>query len=52
MILDFDSEAFVPRIERRPFGHRPGFEDAVKFEPEIVVQPRRRMLLDDETKVL
>ena len=35
-------------IGRRPFRHRPGFEDAVEFEPEIIVQPRRVVLLDDE----
>ena len=32
----------------RALGHRPGFENAVQFEPQIVVQARCIMLLDDE----
>ena len=30
----------------------PGFEDPVEFEPQVVVQMRSRMLLDDETQLL
>ncbi len=37
-------------IEGRPFGHGPGQEDAVEFESEVVVQPARGVLLDDERK--
>src|SRR6185437_373323 len=48
MILDFDGEPLVMRVERRAAGHRPRLEDAVEFEPQIVVQPGCGMLLDDE----
>ena len=48
MILDLDREPLVVRIERRPARHRPGLEDAVEFEPKIIMQPRRIMLLDHE----
>ena len=43
MVLDLDRKAFVVRIERGTSRHRPGLEDAVEFEAEIVVQaPSRR----------
>ncbi len=48
VILGLDGKALLAAIERRTLGHGPGFEDAVAFEPEVVVQPRGRMLLDDE----
>ena len=48
MILDLDREALVVRIERRPARHRPGLEDAVELEPQIVMQPRGGVLLDHE----
>ena len=38
-------------IERRALGHRPGLEHAVELEAEVVVQPRRVMLLDDEAQL-
>ncbi len=52
MILHLDGQPLVARIERRTLGHRPGLEDAVEFEPEIVMQSRRRMLLDHEAAAL
>ena len=52
MILDFHREPLVVRIERGPAGDRPGFEHAVEFEPEIVVQPGRGVLLDHEATPL
>ena len=51
MVLDLDRKPLVVRIERGPARHRPGFEDAVKLQPEIVMQSRRRMLLDHESPV-
>ena len=48
VILDVHGEALFVTIERRALGHGPGQEDAVAFEPEVVVQPRGGMLLDDE----
>src|SRR5690606_28601747 len=45
MVLSRDCHAFVPRIERWSFRHGPGFQHAVEFQPEIVVQPPRSMLL-------
>ena len=36
------------RIERRALRHGPGLQHAVAFEPEVVMQPPRRMLLHDE----
>ncbi len=47
MILDFKGQTLVMGIERRAAGHRPGLEDAVQFEAEVVVQAGGVMLLDD-----
>jgi len=38
MIFDFDREAFVVGVEGRTLGDRLGFEDPVKFEPQVVVK--------------
>ena len=48
VVLDLDSEALVVRIERGPPRHRPGFEHAVEFEAEVVMQPRSVVFLDHE----
>src|SRR5579871_6147920 len=50
MILDFDGEALVVRIERRPASHSPRLEDAIEFEAEIVMKPRGRVFLNHETQ--
>src|SRR6202011_4603490 len=52
MVLDLDREPLVMRVERRSSRDGPGFENTVEFEPQIVVQPRRVMLLDDEAALL
>src|SRR5882757_4190857 len=52
MILDLDRQPLVVRIERGAARHRPGLEDAVEFEPEIVMQPGRIVLLDHEAPQL
>ena len=46
MILDMDGEAFFIGIEARAAGHRPALHHAVEFEPQIVMQPPRGVLLD------
>ena len=48
MIFDLDRKPLVMRVERRPFGHSPGFENAIQLEPQIVVQAGGVVLLDDE----
>src|SRR6185437_15521736 len=42
MILHLHGETLVRRIERGSAGHRPGLEDSVELEPEIVVESARR----------
>src|SRR5207247_7009893 len=51
MILDVHGEALVGGIEAGTLGHRPALEDAFELEPEVVVQPARRVLLDDEKTI-
>ena len=48
MIFDLDRKPLVMGIERRPFGHSPGFENAIQLEPQIVVEAGGVVLLDDE----
>src|SRR5947209_20324663 len=48
MILDVHGEAFLARYQTRPARHRPALHHAVEFEPEVVMQPRCRVLLDHE----
>jgi hypothetical protein len=38
VIFDLDGEPFVMRVERRSFGHSPGFENAIQLKPQIIVQ--------------
>ena len=48
MIFDLDSQPFFARHEARSSRHGPTFHHAVKFEPQVVVKSRGRMLLYDE----
>ena len=48
MVLDMDGQPLLPRIEARSLRHRPALQDAVELEAKIIVQPPRRMLLDDK----
>ena len=48
MIFNFHRQALIVRIERRPLGNRPGFENAAELQPEIIMQPARCVLLDDK----
>src|SRR6267154_405338 len=52
MVFDFDGKPLRRRIERRDFGHRPGFQDPVKLEPEIVMQSSGVMSLNEEAELL
>jgi len=48
MTLGPHRKPLVGGIGARPRGHRPALEHAVRLEPEIVMEPCRVMLLDDE----
>ncbi len=48
MIFDVDGEGFGERLKRGAFGDGPGFERAVDFEAEVVVQARGVVALDAE----
>ncbi len=50
MIFHFDCQALVGRIDGGSARDRPGFEDAVEFEPEVVVETAGGVLLDDEAE--
>ena len=48
VVLDVNRHAPVVRVEARPLRHRPALHRAVELEAEVVVQPRRPVLLHDE----
>src|SRR5207249_9509909 len=48
MVLDVDGQALLAVADRRALGHRPAREHAVDLEPQIVMEPPRRVLVDDE----
>src|SRR3984893_18498231 len=48
VILDLDRDPLVMGIERRAAGHSPRFKDTIELKSKIVMQPRCRMLLDNE----
>jgi hypothetical protein len=50
MVLDVHGEVPLARLERHALRHRPGEEDAVALEPEVVVEAARIMALDDEDR--
>ena len=52
MILDVDGEMLLPRLERHTFRYRPGDEDAVALEAEVVVEAPRVVSLHDEARSL
>src|SRR5215469_10690814 len=45
MVLGHHRQPFVFWIERWPFRHRPRLQHPIDRQPEVIVQPRRRMLL-------
>jgi len=46
VVLDVDGKAFFVGVEARAAGYSPTLHHAVELEPQIVVQPPRRMLLN------
>ena len=48
MILGGDRQTLLGRVQRRTLGHRPGDQDTVDLEPQIVVAAPRGVLLDHE----
>jgi hypothetical protein len=50
MVLDRHREAFDGGIERRTLGNRPRQQNAVPLEPEVVVEVRGAVFLDDEAE--
>jgi hypothetical protein len=52
MVLHLDCQSLVARVAGRPLGDRPGLEYPVVLQAQVVVQAGRRVLLDDETRVV
>ena len=52
MVLRLHREPLDLRIEARPFGDGPAQQHAVELEAEVVVEPARRVLLDDVREAL
>jgi hypothetical protein len=52
VVLDLDRQALIGRIERRAASDRPGFEYAIEFEPQVVVESARSVFLNDESQPL
>src|SRR4051812_1813783 len=52
VVLDVNGQALLSRHQARAFGNRPAFHHAIELEPEVVMQPPRRMLLNDEAVAL
>src|SRR5579862_2388672 len=49
VVLDMDGKTLLAGIEARAARDRPAFHDAVELEPQIVMQPPRRMFLNHIT---
>src|SRR5439155_25601504 len=45
MIFHHDRQPFLFWVQRRTFRHRPAFQDAIEFQPEIVMKTRSLVLL-------
>ena len=48
MILDLHGQAFVGWVERKAFGHSPGFQHAIHLQAKIIVQAGGAMFLHYE----
>jgi hypothetical protein len=48
MVFDMHGQPLHRRIEARPLGHGPTFEDAFEFQAEIIMEMAGRMLLNDK----
>jgi hypothetical protein len=47
-----DRKPLLADREAGAFGDRPAFQDSVHLEPQIVMKPARRVLLNDELSAL
>ncbi len=52
VVLGVDRKPLFADREARAFGDRPAFQDSVHLEPQIVMQPARRVFLNDELSAL
>src|ERR1700732_2658714 len=52
VVLGADRKPLFADREARAFGDRPAFQDSVDLEPQIVMQPARRVFLNDELSAL
>src|ERR1700738_938739 len=52
VVLGADRKPLFADREARAFGDSPAFQDSVHLEPQIVMQPARRVLLNDELSAL
>src|SRR5262245_55311993 len=50
MVLYFDSKMFLATLPGKSLRQRPRFQDAFHFQAEVVMQPARSMLLNDESR--
>src|SRR5262245_66679560 len=48
VILHLDRETLLARNQARAARHGPALHHAIELEPQVVMQPARRMLLNDE----
>src|SRR5207247_5808687 len=49
MILHLHGQALIGGIERRPFGHRPGLQNTIHFQAEVIVETSSAVLLNNES---
>ena len=52
MVFSADRQSLVSGIQAGPFGYRPAQQNTVEFQPEIVVEPCRIVLLNEVGKTL
>ena len=50
MIFGAHRQPLVARIKARPLGHRPAQQNAVQLQPQVVMQARGIMLLNEVGK--
>src|SRR2546429_542467 len=48
MVFDVHGQTLLVRAHRGPLGHGPALQHAVDLQPQIVVEPARRVLVDHE----
>src|SRR5437588_7769842 len=50
VIFDFDREMFLAFLPRQTFRQRPGFQNALHLQSEIVMQPARVVFMDHKAR--